>query len=210
MISQKLHNIRVVAFDCDGVMFDTSDANRAYYNNLLEHVGKPEMTPGQFAFTHMHTVDESLMYLLTDPALRKAAMSYRKKMSYRPFLQLMRLEPDLKPLLGKLKPAYQTAIATNRSDTMDRVLQTHNLAGLFDMVVTAMDVPRPKPHPDQLEKIARRFGIEPRQTLYIGDSELDQAAAASAAVPFVAYRNASLAADFHINRLGEVADILHI
>ena len=73
-----------------------------------------------------------------------------------------------------------------------------------------MDVPRPKPHPDQLVKITRRFNIKPYQTLYIGDSELDEAAAAAADVPFAAYRNSSLAADYHINRLGEVADILHI
>jgi phosphoglycolate phosphatase-like HAD superfamily hydrolase len=210
MIAKKFNNIRAVAFDCDGVMFDTTEANMAYYNQLLEHVGKPAMTPEQFAFTHMHTVDESMMYLLPEPALRTEATAYRQKMSYRPFLQLMKLESDLKPLLRRLKPDFFTAIATNRSDTMDRVLQTHNLEGLFDMVVTAMDVSRPKPHPDQLEKITRRFGIKPHQTLYIGDSELDQAAAAAAKVPFVAYQNSSLTADVHIDRLSEVADILHL
>ena len=210
MTSQKLNNVRVVAFDCDGVMFDTSDANRAYYNQILAHVGKPPMTAEQFVYTHMHTVDESLQHLLPEPSLVQAATAYRKKMSYLPFLQLMRLEPDLIPLLRKLKPGYHTAIATNRTDTMDRVLQTHNLTALFDMVVTAMDVSRPKPHPDQLQKIYRRFDTEPRQTLYIGDSELDEAAARAANVAFVAYRNPSLAADFHIRRLGEVAKLLHI
>ena len=151
MISKKFNNVLAVAFDCDGVMFDTTEANMAYYNHLLEHVGKPAMTPEQFAFTHMHTVDESMMYLLPEPALRTEAMSYREKMSYRPFLQLMKLESDLKPLLGRLKPDYFTAIATNRSDTMDRVLQAHDLEGLFDMVVTAMDASRPKPHPDMFK-----------------------------------------------------------
>ena len=144
MAAQKCNNVRVVAFDCDGVMFDTTDANKAYYNRILAHVGKPEMTPEQFAYTHMHTVDEAIAYLLPEPTLHSEAMSYRKKMSYLPFLQLMRLEPDLKPLLGKLKPAFKTAIATNRTDTMNRVLQTHELEGLFDMVVTAMDVIRPR------------------------------------------------------------------
>ncbi len=210
MAFQKLDSVRVVAFDCDGVMFDTSDANRAYYNQILAHFGKPAMTTEQFVYTHMHTVDESLKLLLPEPSLLNAAMSYRKEMTYRPFLQLMKLEPDLIPLLHKLRPAYHTAIATNRSDTMNRVLQTHNLAGLFDLVVTSMDVARPKPHPDQLEKITRCFDIEPQQTLYIGDSELDETAAKTAAVPFVAYKNPSLAADFHIDRLGEVADILNV
>ena len=210
MVSMKLNNVRVVAFDCDGVMFDTSDANRAYYNHILAHFDKPAMTPEQFAYTHMHTVDESLKHLLPEPSLLRAAMAYRKKMTYLPFLQLMKIEPDLKPLLQRLKPAYHTAIATNRTDTMNRVLQTHNLEGLFDLVVTAMDVAHPKPHPEQLEKIIRRFEIEPQQALYIGDSELDETAAKAADVPFVAYQNPSLQAGYHINRLGEVARILRL
>ena len=40
MTSQKLNDVRVVAFDCDGVMFDTGDANRAYY-------GREGLTPTQ-------------------------------------------------------------------------------------------------------------------------------------------------------------------
>ena len=208
MVLSKLNNVRVVAFDCDGVMFDTTDANKAYYNHILAQFDRPAMTAEQFAFTHMHTVDESLQFLLKDPVEQAQAAAYRKEMSYLPYLQLMKLEPDLKPLLSKIRPAYQTAIATNRSDTMDRVLKTHHLAGLFDLVVTAMDVARPKPHPDQLEKITRHFGIQPQESLYIGDSELDAAAARAAGVPFAAYNNSTLPADFHIRRLAEVADII--
>ena len=29
-----MKNIKVVAFDCDGVMFDTMKANMAYYNQI--------------------------------------------------------------------------------------------------------------------------------------------------------------------------------
>ncbi len=44
-----MKNIEVVAFDCDGVMFDTINANMAYYNKILEHFGRPAMTPQQLA-----------------------------------------------------------------------------------------------------------------------------------------------------------------
>ncbi|MBW1841164.1 MAG: hypothetical protein JRI75_05165, partial [Deltaproteobacteria bacterium] len=52
-----MKDIVVVAFDCDGVMFDTTRANMAYYNRILNHFGKPDMTPEQFSFAHMHTAD---------------------------------------------------------------------------------------------------------------------------------------------------------
>ena len=43
-----------VIFDCDGVMFDTTEANMAYYNHILKHFGKPSMTPEQYLYAYAH------------------------------------------------------------------------------------------------------------------------------------------------------------
>jgi HAD superfamily hydrolase (TIGR01549 family) len=122
----------------------------------------------------------------------------------------MIMEPNLKQLLKTLRPTYKTAIATNRSDTMDRVLSEHDLEGYFDLVVSSMDVEHPKPHPEPLIKILEYFGIEPKNALYIGDSDLDEIAAKAAGMPFVAYQNRSLSAEFHIHSLKEIAKILDL
>ena len=68
-----MNNIKVVAFDCDGVMFDTIEANKAYYNRILDYFGYPPLTPDQFAYTHMHTVDAALDFLFEDEKIRKQA-----------------------------------------------------------------------------------------------------------------------------------------
>lgn len=201
-----MKNIKVVAFDCDGVMFETKKANTAYYNSILAHMGKPGMTPEQFEFVHMHTVQESLAYLFDEKEL-DAAHAYRKNMTYEPFIKAMEMEPYLKPLLEKLRSGYKTAIATNRTDTMARVLSEFGLEDSFDLVVTALDVEHPKPHPDELLKIISYFEIGSSQLIYVGDSALDQMAAAAAGVPFVAYDNRSLEAAFHINSLKEIEEI---
>lgn len=206
----KIKNIKVVAFDCDGVMFDTTNANMAYYNQILDHLGQPPLTPDQFAYCHSHTVDQSIEFLCNDPEDIQTAQSYRKNMSYLPFLKYMVMEPDLKQLLKILRPTYKTAVATNRSDTMDRVLTEHGLEGYFDLVVSSLDVKRPKPHPDPLIKILEHFEIEPNHAIYIGDSNLDEVAAKAAGMPFVAYRNRSLSAEFHIHSLKEIAKILDL
>jgi phosphoglycolate phosphatase-like HAD superfamily hydrolase len=93
---------------------------------------------------------------------------------------------------------------------MDRVISEHGLEGYFDLVVCAGDVDHPKPHPDQLIKIIEHFGIEPCDFLYVGDSELDEIAAKAAGVTFLAYKNRSLSADFHIQSLKQIAEILGI
>ncbi len=203
-------SIEVVAFDCDGVMFDSSDANRAYYNQVLLHLGLPVMTAEQSAYAHMHTVDESLRYLIDDPDTLAAARQYRQQMSYLSFIRHMVMEPHLKALLAKLRPAFRTAIATNRTDTMDRVLAEHDLEGQFDLVVTAMDVRHPKPHPEQLRAILDYFNIAPDRMIYIGDSALDAQAAQAADVPFIAFRNASLPAQIHVDSLLQVEEILRL
>lgn len=205
-----MEHIKVVAFDCDGVMFDTTKANMAYYNEILEHFGRPTLTADQFAYCHSHTADQSIALLFNDEKSFSSAQNYRKSMSYIPFLKYMVLEPYLKPLLEKLRPRYKTAIATNRSNTMDRVLSEHGLEGYFDLVVSSNDVDRPKPYPDPLIKILEHFEIKAYNTLYVGDSELDEIAAKAAGVPFVAYQNSSLSANFHIKSLKEIAQILDI
>ena len=201
-------DIAVVAFDCDGVLFDSSLANRAYYDDVLKYVGLPVMTKAQFDYAHMHTVDETLRFLIDDEDTLSSAHQYRRQRSYLPFIRHMVPEPGLSALLPKLRKQYKTAIATNRTDTMERVLIEHNLEGQFDLVVTAMDVQFPKPHPEQLLAVLTHFKITPQQMVYIGDSLLDAQASKSAGVPFIAYQNTELSADVHIRGLAQIENIL--
>lgn len=203
-------SVKVVAFDCDGVLFDSTLANRSYYNHILSRFGLPEMNDAQFAYVHMHTADESIAHLIADPEIFAAANQYRKKLSYLPFIRHMVVEPHLHDLLAVLRPAYKTAIATNRTDTMDRVLVEHGLDGDFDLVVTAQDVRHPKPHPECLQSILAHFNLQAGEMIYIGDSELDAIASRRAGVPFIAFDNLDLDADVHVDRLSQVADLFNL
>jgi phosphoglycolate phosphatase len=200
--------IKAVIFDCDGVMFDTTEANAAYYNRILKHMNRPELTPEQFAFCHMHTVDNALRFLFADAGEFEEAWAFRREMSYLDFIPRMIIEPQLKALLRKLRPGIKTAVGTNRSDTMDAVMETHGLTDDFDLVVTALDVPAPKPAPDILNRVLSTFGLDADQTIYIGDSEVDELAAGAAGIPLVAYRNRALRAWRHIDSLDEINTLI--
>jgi len=203
-----MNDVRVVAFDCDGVLFDTAEANRAYYNHILSHFGRPAMDEHQLHYVHIHTVQQCVAHLFADDADRQAAMAFRASIDYGPFLKYLTIEPHLKALLDWMRNRYQTAIATNRTDTMDRLLREFGLADRFDLVVTSLDVERPKPFPDPLFKILARFRVEPRQAVFVGDSEVDEATARAAGVPFIAYRNPALEASWHIESLKDLEGFL--
>jgi HAD superfamily hydrolase (TIGR01549 family) len=206
----KLKNVKAVMFDCDGVMFDTARANRIYYSHILRHFGRPAVTDEQFAFVHMHTLAESMSYLFSDEATLAAAHEFRKSMNYQHYLGYFKIEPHLVPLLQKLRPQMKTAIATNRTDTMDRLLAEFKIDGYFDLVITSSDVLRPKPHPDALLKILEYFDLAPFQAIYIGDSRLDEMAAQTAAIRLVAFRNPELSSDYHIDSLKELERLLNL
>jgi HAD superfamily hydrolase (TIGR01509 family) len=189
-------------------MFDSQEANQAYYNHVLDHCHLPAMVPEQLAYVHMHTVDESLAYLIRDEVTRDAAQAYRRQLGYLPFLRYMEMEPGLVPLLETLRPRFKTAVATNRTDTMARVLAENHIDHLFDLVVCALDVQFPKPHPEALVKVIDHFSVSPEEVIYVGDSKVDEMAAKAAGIPFVAYRNRDLTAERHIWHLAEIADML--
>jgi len=199
--------LKVIAFDCDGVMFDTRRANREYYNQLLARFGRAAMTDAQMDFVYINTVEKSVAHLF-EAAQLEAVNSYRKKMGYLRFIKYMEIEPDLKPLLDGLRKKYRTAVATNRTDTMERVLDAFDLTNQFDLVVTALDVANPKPAPDCLDKVAQTFQAAPAEVMYIGDSVLDQQAAAAAGTQFVAFGNPALEAAKHISSFKELFYLL--
>ncbi len=196
----------VIIFDCDGVLFDSRKANQSFYNHLLEHFGKPLMTEADLSYVHMHTAGESIAYLFGDNYLRDAVLAYSQTVAYTPFIEQMEMEPGLIDFLKTIRPRIKTAISTNRSTTIGQVLKTFALDCYFDLVISSLDVSRPKPDPESVLKILDYFRVSPEQCLYIGDSEVDVQTAGGAGVPFVAFRNASLAADLHVQGFSELKD----
>jgi HAD superfamily hydrolase (TIGR01509 family) len=196
-----------VVFDCDGVMFESRQANINFYNHLLAHFGLPLLREEQVAYIHMATADESIRYVFKGTPYLEQALAYRLQVDYTPFVRDMVPEPGLKELLALLKPRCGLAVATNRSNTIEKVIEYHGLAGYFDIVVSSLDVARPKPHPESLLKILDFFSIRPDQALYVGDSSVDAETAKAASVPFVAYKNKNLDAAFHVEQLLDIASV---
>jgi phosphoglycolate phosphatase len=201
---------KVVIFDCDGVLFDSKDANIAFYNQILAAAGLAAMTAAEVAYVHVSTAAEALSYLLTRrvSARVEEVLANSRAVDYAPFIHLMRMEPHLRELLDAVPRHIKRAIATNRSYTIGAVLSTHGLSSEFDLVVSALDVERPKPHPEALLKILNHFACAAKEALFVGDSETDQISAQGAGVPFIAYKNRTLQADYHIEDLLEVTGII--
>ena len=200
--------IGAVIFDCDGVLFDSRQANINFYNHLLAHFNLPPMKDEEIAFVHMGTADESIRHIFRGTSYIEEAQKYRMQMDYSPFINDMIMEPGLKELLGRLKSRYGLAVATNRSNTIGYVLESNGLKEFFDIVVSSLDVAYPKPHPESIQKILAFFELRPDQAVYIGDSLIDHETARAAGVYFVSYRNRGLDTPFKAEGMAEIGAIL--
>jgi HAD superfamily hydrolase (TIGR01509 family) len=202
------HTLKLVIFDCDGVMFDSREANRIYYNQILARFGHPPMDAAELDYVHVHHVMASVSHIFRHyPGEIAAAHAFRQQLDYTPFLQHMLMEPDLYEFLAWLRPTRKTAISTNRTTTMPAILAMFHLAPLFDKVVTALDVARPKPDPEAIHQILGHFGMQAHEAIYIGDSEVDQEHAARAGMRLIAFKNPSLAAEYHVECFMEITKL---
>ena len=205
------HRLKLVVFDCDGVLFNSREANRHYYNALLDAFSCPPMDEEELHYVHIHNVYDSVRYIFRnhDHVSLDAVNAYRRDtLDYRPYLRYMEMEPDLMAFLRIIKSRrYGTAISTNRTDTMETILDTFALRSWFDMVVTASTAPRPKPAPDGLEMILKHFKVEPEETIYIGDSVIDRDHCASVGIDLIAFRNNALQARYHVDNFLSIMNL---
>jgi len=200
-----IRNLEVIALDCDGVLFDSREANVRFYSHIMQIIGRPPVREDQHEYIHMHPVRESLIYLTGGEGKDfDRAFQYFTTIDFGPFNGYLRCEPGLVSFLQRARKNFRTALATNRTVSTRELLRQFNLAEYFDLVVCASDVRNPKPHPEIMERIFAAFSVPPEHVLYIGDSRVDEALAQATGIHFVSYKNPSLEAELHINHFEEL------
>ncbi len=178
--------IELVIFDADGVLFDSVEANIAYYNAIFGAIGEPPLSPAE--------EHEGIYYAAVQMFERRAGADREKlarmkavarDLDSAPFFKLLRPPFELRPFMVELKRSYRLALATNRSATIPALVDYLELADIFEAIASARDQVRPKPAPDILELCIRRAGVEPQHAIYVGDSHIDREAAAAAGIRFI-------------------------
>jgi len=194
--------ISCVIYDCDGVLFDSLEANGRLYNLIATSMGRPPLRENELKYCHTHTVYESIHHMFRDDeASEKRAIEFLKEqVDFKKFIVYLKMEPNILETLAQLeKRGIARAISTNRTTSMEHIMERFDLWPFFDMVVTALDVQNPKPDPESVEKILAALSVDREQTLYVGDSEVDRDTALSSGVRFIAYKNRELQADGFID-----------
>ena len=95
--------IRCVIYDCDGVLFDSIEANTRLYNDLCSAVGRDSLKEEEIKYVHSHTVYEALRFIFgQESGLEKKASELIKQFDMKEYVGYLKMEPYLLQTLNLL------------------------------------------------------------------------------------------------------------
>jgi HAD superfamily hydrolase (TIGR01509 family) len=181
--------IRAVAFDLDGLMFNTEEVFQKTGTELLRRRGMTA-TPELFLRMMGRRAPEAFAAMIEMYRLAESIDELTVE-SEAIFLDL--LDAHLQPMPGLMElltliedRRLPKAVATSSSRRYLRgLLQRFELQERFPITLTAEDVTHGKPHPEIYLKAAERLGVPPHEMLVLEDSQAGTQAAAAAGAHIV-------------------------
>jgi phosphoglycolate phosphatase len=182
---------RLVGFDLDGTLVDSSADLAAAVNHVLAGLGQPPLSEAQVR-RHIGGGGRRMLALsLADAGIDEPDAldaRYAALLAYygAHLADETRPYPGVVEALDALAGAgARLAVATNKGERLaTRLLDALGLLERFACVIGRDSVTRGKPAPDPILEMIRRCGGGP--AAFVGDSSYDVAAAHAAGVPCVA------------------------
>ena len=168
---------KAVLFDMDGTVLDTlADLTNAI-NHTLSDYGMPLLDKRQVA----QYLGNGAAWLMSRavPAGTPDALREEMLRAYQPWYDshcaiLTAPYPGIVPLMQALREAgVKQAVISNKQDTAVKQLAAQHFPGLLETAVGESETVRRKPNPDAVLAALREMGVEKRDAVYVGDTEVD-------------------------------------
>jgi len=185
---------RAVVFDFDGTLVNSLPLVLASICHALEPFGPK---PATEIFAKLGGPPERFLPLLLNDAANVPAALARMDAYHRANNHLVELFVGAAPMLQRLRKfGIQTAIWTGRDRlSTELLLRQLGLAAEFAVAVCGDDLPTHKPNPEGLREVMRRLAVDPADTLFVGDADVDVIGGHACGVATILIRHAREIAD---------------
>lgn len=179
---------KVIGFDLDGTLINTlPDLTLVVNSMFLEH-GFPTVTQQQVLSWVGKGADiffqNAIAYTgkVFDAAKQVSMRASFDKFYATYVCEESTLYPHVKETLEALKAeGFTLVVITNKpTKLVEPVLSAFGIYHLFSETLGGQSLPKIKPNPDPMWFICEKFGIQPSELLFVGDSENDVIASTKA------------------------------
>ncbi len=201
-----------VIFDVDGVIVDSETVYCETFNRTLADYGAG-ISPDDYAVCVGHPVEENSAYAVerygldVTPALFREIWMVRFEEAISDPERVL-LMPGIQELLAHVRSrGYLLALASSTqrcrmmktlgSGLLSRMDAVHDLADVFDVMLSGSDVERLKPAPDIYLMAAEKLAVEPERCAVIEDSEAGVKAGRAAGMTVFAVPNFFTTRQYH-------------
>lgn len=200
---------KAVLFDLDGVLVDSMAPWMSLTNETLVRFGSSGLTHGEFLSacwgrTFREVLDNRL--LKSDI---QSAYDFAVERSPHHFRDVAVFEGTDNSLREIRNSGVSLAIVSNSPvDFLSPLLEASGIRKFFDISLGSAPGINPKPHPDMLNIAMRKLCVTKENAAMVGDRESDIIAAKNAGVKSVIFRNSSPLADYRVDDIAEILEIL--
>lgn len=186
---QRRAGAAAVIFDLDGALIHSTPDIAAAANHILVEDGAQPLPEAKIAGMVGGGAPKLLERAYVAAGLSLSdypdALSRFLKAYHAAPVSRTRPFPGVDPMLRRLKRAgVRMALCTNKPRVAtERVLRRLNWVGYFDLVLAGDDLPFKKPDPRPIWILLELLGAAGRDTLFVGDTWVDVAAARAAGLP---------------------------
>ena len=175
---------KIAIFDMDGTILNTLEDLADSMNHTLRVHHMPERTIDEvrhFVGNGIHKLVERAVPAGTSDAVIEDVFATFNDY-YKDHCAVKTRPYDAVPaVIAKLREAGMlTAVVSNKADYGVKILCEDYFPGLFDFSVGDKEGQRRKPYPDSVNAVLAKFGLDRKDAVYIGDSEVDLQTAVNA------------------------------
>ena len=188
-LARLLQGRRLLIFDFDGTIADSSPLHEQAFREVLEPLGLSVDYAQLAGRATLDAVRHCFALNRREPGdeAQLADFSRRKQERGRELIATrLTAFPAAAALLEWVRPRHRLALVTSGSRaTIDLALTRLGLVGWFDPLLTADELDRAKPDPQGFREAMRLAGVAPGQALVFEDSDAGFEAARSAGIEVV-------------------------
>jgi len=210
---------RLLLFDLDGTLVDTSRDITNALNHALQFYGYPVLTVEKTIQLIGEGITRLIQKLIGDTAglerqdeIKESFLEFYEKH----LTDYSTVYPDVIDTLEKTTDFQKMVISNKRENLSVELLQRLDLLKYFSLVIGSDTTPERKPSPLPILYAMKRTGVKPQETIIVGDSNYDIEAGKKAGVHTIAvtygYREKHYlaGADYLVDTFTDILGILDI